>query len=264
MDEIAFRIGTFAIHWYGLLLAIGFIAGIWTASQRAVRDGIPPEAVVDAGAWLIVGAIVGARFLYVISYWERLMQEPMFPKAPWTEVFMVQRGGLVFYGGLIGATASGLIYVWKKKLPVWKFADALAPSIALGYVPGRIGCLMNGCCFGRETSVPWAIQYPREHSTFPHHVHPTQIYDALLSLGLYLGLAWLYRRKKFDGQIFATYLLCYAVTRSVVEAFRGDYPVSKMAGLVTPAQWVSIGIFAAGAILFWRLRRLKPATASRA
>ena len=262
MDKIAFQFGSFPIHWYGLLLARGFIAGIWTASRRATRDRSAPENVVDAGAWLIIGAIIGARALYVVSYWDVVFKDPLFPKVPWTEVFMVQRGGLVFYGGLIGATASGLIYVWKNKLPVWKFADALAPSIALGYVPGRIGCLMNGCCFGRETSVPWAIQYPSDHSTSPHHVHPTQVYDALLSLGLYLGLAWLHRRKKFDGQIFASYLLCYSVTRSVVESFRGDYPVRYLDGIATPAHLVSIGIFAAGAILFWRLPRPKPVTAS--
>ena len=262
MDKIAFQFGSFPIHWYGLLLAIGFIAGIWTASRRAMRDRIAPESVVDAGAWLIIGAIVGARALYVVSYWDVVFKDPLFPKAPWTEIFMIQRGGLVFYGGLIGATASGLIYVWKNKLPVWKFADAIAPSIALGYVPGRIGCLMNGCCFGRETSVPLAIQYPNDHSTFPHHVHPTQIYDALLSLGLYLGLAWLHRRKKFDGQVFASYLLCYSVTRSIVESFRGDYPVHYFGGVATPAHLVSIGIFAAGAILFWRLPRPKSATAS--
>src|SRR5688572_19495338 len=227
-----------------------------------MRDRIAPESVVDAGAWLILGAIVGARALYVISYWDVVFKDPLFPKVPWTEVFMVQRGGLVFYGGLIGATASGLIYVWKNKLPVWKFADAIAPSIALGYVPGRIGCLMNGCCFGRETSAPWGIQYPNDHSTFPHHVHPTQIYDALLSLGLYLGLAWLHRRKKFDGQVFASYLLCYSVTRSIAESFRGDYPVHYFNGVATPAHLVSIGIFVAGAILFWRLRQPKRTTAS--
>jgi phosphatidylglycerol:prolipoprotein diacylglycerol transferase len=260
VNQIAFHLGSLPIHWYGLLLAIGFIAGIWTASRRAMRDGILPEKVVDAGAWLIIGAIAGARALYVVSYWDQLFHNPLFPNAPWTEIFMVQRGGLVFYGGLIGATASGLLYVWKNKLPVWKFADALAPSIALGYVPGRIGCLMNGCCFGRETTVPWAIQYPAAHSTYPMHVHPTQIYDALLSLGLYLGLAWLHRRKRFDGQVFASYLLCYSITRSVVESFRGDYPVHYLGGAATPAHLVSIGIFAAGAILFWRLPRRRLAT----
>ena len=257
LQKIAFHLGPLAIHWYGLLLAAGFIAGLWTASRRAVRDGIAPEKIIDAGAWLIIGAIVGARALYVVSYWDRLMQDPLFHQAPWTEMFMVQRGGLVFYGGLIGATASGLLYVWKTKLPLWKFADALAPSAALGYVPGRLGCLMNGCCYGRETTVPWAIQYPHDHETFPRLLHPTQIYEALLSLGLYAALALLYRRKKFDGQVFALYLVCYAITRSIVEVFRGDYAERYLGGIATPAHLVSAAILAAGLVLYWKLSRQK-------
>jgi phosphatidylglycerol:prolipoprotein diacylglycerol transferase len=257
VQKVAFHIGSLAVHWYGLLLAIGFILGLWTASRRALRDRIAPEKVLDAGAWLILGAVVGARALYVVSYWERLMREPLFPQAPWTEIFMVQRGGLVFYGGLIGATASGMIYVWKHRLPLWKFADALAPSIALGYVPGRLGCLMNGCCYGRECSAPWAIHFPGEHETKGLGVHPTQIYDSLLNLGLYLALALLHRRKKFDGQVFAAYLAGYAVTRSMVEVFRGDYSTRYLGGVATPAHLVSGGILAAGVILYWWLARPK-------
>jgi phosphatidylglycerol:prolipoprotein diacylglycerol transferase len=258
VQQIAFHIGSLSIHWYGLLLAGGFIVGLWTASRRAARDGIAPEKIYDSGAWLIIGAVLGARLWYVVSYWERLMRDPLFPQAPWTEVFMIQRGGLVFYGGLIGGTVSGLVYIWKNRLPLWKFADALAPSIALGYVPGRLGCLMNGCCYGRDTAVPWAIQYPRDHETFPRLLHPTQVYEALLSLGLYAALAWLYRWKKFDGQVFSLYLICYAISRSVVEVFRGDYSQHYLGGIATPAHLVSIAILAAGLVLSWKLSRRRP------
>jgi len=153
-------------------------------------------------------------------------------------MFMVWRGGLVYYGGLVGASLGFILYARLKKLPLWKGADILAPSIALGYVFGRIGCLMNGCCYGRVCELPWAIQFPNNpmHGTSSMlrvwlgatdrslPVHPTQIYESLLNLALYAGLAWLYRRKKFDGQVFATYLVCYAILRSFVEMFRGDYP----------------------------------------
>jgi phosphatidylglycerol:prolipoprotein diacylglycerol transferase len=261
VDTIAFHLGSLPVHWYGLLLALGFVLGIWTASRRGMRDGLAPEKVIDAGAWLIIGAIVGARALYVISYGDELFDKPLFPNAPWTEIFMVQRGGLVFYGGLIGATVSGLIYVWRKRIPIWKFADAIGPSIALGYVPGRFGCLMNGCCYGSPTSLPWAIQFPPDHRSYPHHVHPSQIYDSLLNLGLYLGLAWFHRRKKFDGQVFAYYLIGYAVTRSIAELFRGDYEKHYLGGIATQAHLISIAIFAAGWILFWRLPKAQPAGA---
>ena len=156
-----------------------------------------------------------------------------------------------------------------RKLALWKVADILAPSIALGYVFGRIGCLLNGCCYGRVCSVPWGIRFPYESFAWKTQfdaslaarfepsapVHPTQIYDALLNLALYLTLGWLYRRKKFDGQVFAVYLLGYAVTRSIVESFRGDYSAEHLYGGLTPAHLVSIAIFAAGAGLFWILPR---------
>jgi phosphatidylglycerol---prolipoprotein diacylglyceryl transferase len=252
VQKIAFEIGSLPIHWYGVLVALGFILGLWTASRRGLLQGIPPEKVLDSGPWLILGAIVGARALYVVSYWEKLMETPLFPRMPWTEIFMIQRGGLVYYGGLIGAIASGVIYIRLRRLPIWKFADTMAPSIALGYVPGRIGCLMNGCCYGKPTSLPWGIEFPAGHEMHRIPIHPTQVYDSVLNLLLYLALAWLYRRKKFDGQIFALYLLGYAVARSVVEMFRGDYADTSryLGGVVTPAHLVSILTFLSGAILY--------------
>lgn len=275
MHPIAFHIGSYAVHWYGVMMAVAFLAGLWTAGRRGLRDGIAPDKIHDAGLWLIVGTIVGARTLHVITYWDALMKDPLFPRAPWTEIFMVQRGGLVFYGGLIGASLACLLYARWRKIPLWKLADALAPSIALGYVFGRVGCFLNGCCFGRPCDLPWAIRYPYGSDVWAAQfarkmigeqdpaipVHPSQLYDSLLSLGLYLGLAWLYRRKKFDGQVFAMYLVCYAITRSIVETFRGDYTAAHLHAGLTPAHWISIAIFAAGVGLLVALPRFqrKPA-----
>jgi len=131
-------------------------------------------------------------------------------------------------------------------------ADILA--CILGSVFGRIGCLLNGCCYGRVCSAPWAITFPEGHATHPFDlpaipVHPTEIYDALLNLLLYFGLAWLFRHKKFDGQIFATYLIGYAICRSIVEYFRGDYTNLHYHLGLTPAQWISVPIFVAGLAL---------------
>lgn len=255
MHPIAFQLGSLKVHWYGVMMALAFVFGLWTASRRGLRDGIVPEKVLDIGPWVILGTIIGARTLHVVTYWKE-----EFANQPLSEIFMVQHGGLVFYGGLIGASLACIIYVRWKKIPLWKMADILAPSIALGYVFGRIGCFMNGCCFGKECHEPWAVHYPAGHETHPFNaagipVHPTQIYDSLLSLGLYLGLAWLYRRKKFDGQVFAAYLMCYAVTRSIVETFRGDYTEIHLHGGLTPAHLISIGIMAAGIALFVILSR---------
>jgi phosphatidylglycerol:prolipoprotein diacylglycerol transferase len=258
VHPIAFNLGTWPLHWYGVFVAFGFLAGLWTAGRRAPLYGLRSEQVGDAGPWLILGTILGARTLYVATYWKE-----KFAGEPWWEVFMVQHGGLVFYGGLIGASLAIVLYCHFRRIPLWKLADTFAPSIALGYVFGRIGCLMNGCCYGRETALPWGITYPAGSeicrttgSCGP--VHPTQIYDSLLNLALYSFLAWLYRRKKFDGQIFAVYLICYAFTRSLVEYFRGDYSSNHIhGGFFTPAQLVSVGIFVGGMALFGMLRRNK-------
>lgn len=255
VHPIAFKLGTWPIHWYGVLVACGFVAGLWTATRRGALYGLKPDQVGDSGPWIIIGTLIGARGLYVATYWKE-----SFAGQPWHEIFMVQHGGLIFYGGLIGAGLGIIFYCRFRHVPLWKLADALAPSVALGYVFGRIGCLMNGCCYGRECSLPWAIRYPANNlSSLPTDpVHPTQIYDSLLSLVLYAFLAWLYRRKKFDGQIFAGYLICYAFTRSFVEYFRGDYTLGHIyGGFLTPAQLVSVGILAAGVALAVVLRGLK-------
>lgn len=254
MHSIAFKIGSLAIHWYGILVALGFLAGLWTAGARAKLAGIATEQIYDLGPWLIVGGIVGARILYVISYWQEY-----FAAHPFPEIFMIQHGGLVFYGGLIGATASAMFFLRWKKLPIWRMADILAPSVALGNAFGRIGCLMNGCCYGRECDLPWAITFPTSTASTGAPVgiplHPTQIYDSLLNLGLYFFLAWLFRRRRFDGQVFGVFLIGYAVLRSFVEYFRGDYPVHYLWGVATPAQLISLAVITGGALLLWFLPR---------
>ncbi len=244
MNPIAFYLGSLPVRWYGVMMALAFLAGLWTATRRARLVNVSGDVIADVTLWLMAGSIIGARFVYVTTYWHT-----EFAGQPFSEVFMIQHGGLVYYGGLIGAMISGLGYLFWKKQPVWKIADILAPSVALGSVFGRIGCLLNGCCFGRACDLPWAIHFPADHETHGAAVHPTEIYDALLNLALYFFLAWLFRRKKFDGQIFSTYLIVYAVFRSIVEYFRGDYPTDHVHAGLTSAQLVSVPIFVAGLVL---------------
>jgi phosphatidylglycerol:prolipoprotein diacylglycerol transferase len=259
VHPVAFQFGAFTITWYGIMVVSGFLAGLWTANRRAPLAGLHAEAIQDFGPWLLVGAILGARALYVLTFWRE-----QFADSPFLEWFAVWRGGLVYYGGLIGAALVTIFYARRKRLGLWRLSDVLAPSIALGSAFGRIGCLMNGCCYGRASSLPWAIHFPENHQTYPHGVHPTQIYDAILSLGFYAFLAWLYRRKKFDGQVFTAYLGGYAVLRFAVEFTRGDYPPNQhyLGGWATPAQVVSLLMFLA-ALAFWRfVPRPAPSTKS--
>jgi phosphatidylglycerol:prolipoprotein diacylglycerol transferase len=253
VHPIAFHLGPLTVHSFGVMIALAFLAGMWTAVRRAPLAGVAGEHIADLVVpWLLLGGVLGARLLYIATYWRE-----SFAGQPWWEIFMIQRGGLVYYGGLIGASFGCVAFSRFKKLPLWKLADILAPSIALGSMFGRIGCFLNGCCYGRACDLPWAVRFPEDNPAHPptYLVHPTQIYDGLLNLALYLGLAWLFRRRKFDGQIFAVYLMCYAVTRSITEAFRGDYDEAHLHGGLTPAHLVGLGIFAAGAVLFFILKR---------
>lgn len=254
MHKIALQLGPLTVHWYGVLVAGGFVLGLWTAARRAPWVGLPGDRVADLGPWLILGTVLGARALYVVSYWKQY-----FADKPWWEVLAVHHGGLVFYGGLVGAAATVILYARARQVPLWRLADVLAPSVALGHALGRLGCFVNGCCYGLPTALPWGFRYPESYGIGLAPVHPVQLYEAALNLGLYAWLAWLFRRRRFEGQVFAVYLVGYALLRAFVEMFRGDYPVKYFGGVATPAHLVSAAVFAVGLVLYWTLpTRPKP------
>ncbi|MBT6660233.1 MAG: prolipoprotein diacylglyceryl transferase [Verrucomicrobia bacterium] len=264
MDPIAFKIGGFAIYWYGILVAGGFMAGLWTASRRCVLDKLDGKAISDLGVGIIIAGMLGARAMHVVTYWDAL-----YAGKPLWQVLDFRGGGLVFYGGFIGAALAVILYTrFHGKQPLWKIADAFAPSIPLGHALGRLGCLMYGCCFGAACDLPWAVQFPAYSPAYDAlgqapgdaahsvHVHPTQIYSVLLNAALYGGLVWLYRRKRFDGQVFAVYLVGYSLNRFAVEFFRGDYPAEQLwLGWMKPGQQLSLFLVPIGIALFVAMRR---------
>lgn len=260
MHPVAFKVFGFPVYWYGILAAIGFLTAFGTASKRAPREGLLPDAITGLAPWIIGGAIIGARLLYVITFWSE-----EFSGKPLHHIVTVGRHGFVFYGGLIGACLGTIIYCRKNGYALWKVADVMGPSIALGHAFGRIGCFMTGCCYGKPTNLPWAVRFP-EGGTAPAGIglHPTQLYEAALNFALCGLLLFLYRRKKFDGQIFASYLIGYAVLRAFVEAFRGDYDTFYLGGLLTPGQAAGGLIFAIGLALFVWLSRKRATPAAPA
>ena len=252
MHPIMFHFGHLAVSSYGIMLAIAFLTALWTASRRGLREGIPSEKVFNPGTfdlmvWLIVGGFAGARIWNIVSDWS-----VHFPIFNTTEILrLVWRGGYSFYGGLIGGMVACFLFVRIHGLPLWRMTDILAPSIALGYAIGRIGCLLAGCCYGRPCSLPWAITFPNQCRIAPSGIplHPTQVYESLLNLILYAILLWLYPRKKFDGQIFAIYLIGYSLLRLFVEIYRGDSPMEYFGGYATKTQIASSVVFIAGLAL---------------
>lgn len=251
VKPILFQFGNLSLHSFGVLVALGFLSGLWIASRNARRLGLSGDVVYDLAPWLVIGGLVGARLLYVISYWNQ-----DFAGQPFSEVFAIWKGGLVFYGGLIVATLAGLWRLYQLKLPVWTLADCLAPGVVVGHAFGRMGCLLNGCCFGRSTIAPWAIHFPADHVTHGAPVHPTQIYEAGLNLIFFALLMAILRRRSFPGQVFCIYLVGYAVLRSTVEAFRGDYEslIPGSTAFLTPGQRTSVLILSGGIVLYLWLK----------
>ena len=243
MCPILFRFGEFPVYAYGFFIALGFITGFVLATWKARKEGIPFERVVDLFFYTLFSSLVGARILFILINLDSYLSAPF-------QIFRIWEGGLVFYGGLVLALATALWYMRWHRLPVWEMADLFTPSIALGLFFGRMGCFFAGCCYGKETSLPWKVTFTNPESLAPLHIplHPTQLYDAANGLAIFFFLLWMERRKRFHGQIFWTFVLLYAVTRFLIEIFRGD-PRGFLLGSVLSTSQV-IGIALAIASLF--------------
>jgi len=218
--RIAFEIAGHPVYWYGIMFALGILAGLWTGSRRAqLTSDVSSEQFLNSIPWVLIGTLMGARALFVITYWN-----DYFANQPWTEIFNYRNGGLVYFGGMICGIGCTLIYLLKNKIPVWSFFDIAAPSLALAHALGRVGCFINGCCYGRPTSLFLGVHYPEYHETHGVAVHPVQLYEAGLNLLLFAVLEYCFRHRKFRGQITAFYFIGYGVLRFIAELFRGDVP----------------------------------------
>jgi phosphatidylglycerol---prolipoprotein diacylglyceryl transferase len=215
------QIGSFYLPTYGVLLAIAYLVGIWMLRRKARAEGLPEQKIFDFSLYVLAAAILGAKLLLVIVEFRRYAANP-------ASLVEVLRSGGVFYGGLIAATAVGVWYMRKHRLPAWKVADMGAPSIALGEAIGRWGCFAAGCCYGKPTDLPFGVTFTdpfaNEAVGTPLNValHPTQLYLSLNALIIFFVLQWAYRRRTFDGEVFWLYVLLYAITRGILETFRGD------------------------------------------
>jgi phosphatidylglycerol:prolipoprotein diacylglycerol transferase len=261
VHQTAFRIGDMDIAWYGICLAVGFMLGLWTAGRRGMRIGLNAEDISNLMIWMFIGGVVGGKALFLINHWEEFQNSK--------NSMQMLRSGWVFHGSLIGACIGIWIFIRRKGMPLWATFDALAPSFALGHAIGRIGCFMNGCCFGKTCELPWAVQFPAGTMPHSHHlsieiieptaklsafVHPSQMYEFILNIMFYAFLAWLFRRRKFDGQIFAAYLLGYAVIRFGIEFARADDRGWLWFSSLTSGQGISILLLGLGAFIWWKLK----------
>jgi len=241
MHPVLLQIGGFSLYSWGMMVALGFVVGIVIALFRAKKDGIPAEFVMDGAMYVIISAMIGARAFYIIGFWSEY-------KDNLWNIFAVWEGGMVFYGGLIFAVIALFIWARSKKVPVMKFLDLAAPSVAIGYSIGRIGCFLRGCCFGTECDLPFAVHFPESQG----FVHPTQIYSSLAGLLIFIVLIFVRDKKRYDGQVFIWGIMLYSLYRFLIEFFR--YNVLHW-GVFSPSQWISAVIFllGMGALVFRRL-----------
>jgi phosphatidylglycerol:prolipoprotein diacylglycerol transferase len=257
------------LHWgflhirsYGLMLAGAFLVGTWLSLREARRLGVDEDRLVNVILVVLVSSVIGARGLYVLEHVQEFRRE-------WGSVLAVWQGGLTLYGGIVAGTIAGLTVARHLAMPMWTVADAITPAFALGTVLGRIGCFLNGCCYGVPTSMPWGVRFPAdsfaglEFGSAP--LHPSQLYFALAGLVLF-GLVWAVRKRiGTPGLLFWSFLLLFALVRIPLDATRAYEPEADVLTLgtlvVKESQVTSLALALFATLMMMRLRRMAAARA---
>ncbi len=229
MYPVLCQIGPVTVYSYGLMLAVAVLVCVYFLRREAPARNLDPDVLADFVFWVVILGIAGARVFYIFLNLKFFINNP-------SEIVMLQHGGLAFQGGLISGFLTAVIFIRQKRLPVGKVLDTVAPYIALGHAIGRIGCFLNGCCYGRP--VAWGIYFP----SLQQHVHPTQLYESFALVALFFLLKKSFRVVKYEGQVFINYVKFAALIRFGNEFFRGDH--GDPASGISIFQWVCLFLFA--------------------
>ncbi|MEI6080369.1 MAG: prolipoprotein diacylglyceryl transferase [bacterium] len=241
MRPILFNIGSFSLPSYYTLISLGILLGIYFFYKYSKRSNFPVIYMLDVSIIVVATCYIGARLFHV------LFEMPQYYLQHPQDVFSFWKGGYVIYGGILFPLLFVYIYAKRKGLSFLTITDLLAPSAAIGTALGRMACLLQGCCFGCPTTLPWGITFPKgaNGGLTPSEIplHPTQIYLMLLNLTIFLILNWRFKYKKFNGELTYWYLLLYSVGRSFVEIFRDDFRGDLFYPYVSTSQFISLLIF---------------------
>jgi phosphatidylglycerol:prolipoprotein diacylglycerol transferase len=258
MHPTLVHIGPLPLHSYGFMLAISFFLGILLASRRAPGRGLHPDVVFDTSLVIVFAAILGARGMYVLFHRNEMHG--------WMDALALWSGGLTMYGGVLAAMAASWYYLRHRKVRFLQMADIVAPSLALGLGLTRIGCFLNGCCYGKPTTGPFGVHFPpdsfvaRLFDNAP--VHPTQLYSSVTGLVI-LGILLLFDRvRRPEGHVFALFLILDAIGRFVLDFYRSYEANVYILGPLTVNQVICIGLFVLGILLFVRQGRMPVAAAN--
>ncbi len=232
------KIGSFTIYSYGLMLVTAFFVCVYLAGLQAKKEQVDPEKIFNLCFYIFISGIIGARVFYVFYNIGFYLRHPL-------EVIMLQHGGLAWFGGVIFGSATAIIIIKKNKINLLKTLDLLIPFIALAQAIGRVGCLLNGCCFGRVS------EFGLYFAVFDQVLIPTQLYSSLLLLLIFIILRFMQDRKHLPGQILCSYLFLYSIKRFFIEFFRNDSP-KTFYGL-TIFQVLSLAMFISSLLIFARI-----------
>lgn len=236
---------------FGLLLSLSFLAGIALCLRRGRRRGLDDALILDLCFAVLLSSLAGVRLFYVLAHPGDFQ--------PWYRVFFIWEGGLVLYGGILLATATVWWLCRRRGVPFLVMADVMAPAVALGIGLTRIGCFLNGCCFGVPTHLPWGVRFPSGSAAahvFGHaHIHPVQIYSSLAGFAVFALLLLGERRPGPAGRTFARFLALYGVTRFGEDLVRYYEPQMYIAQGLTNNQAISLLLLALGSALLLRLGR---------
>ncbi|MGB7913211.1 MAG: prolipoprotein diacylglyceryl transferase [Desulfobaccales bacterium] len=250
MHPILFRYGFLTLYTYGFFLALAFLGAIFIAGREARRLGLPVETFFDLCFYAVVAALVGSRLMYVLLELRTYLAHPL-------QIFAIWGGGLDFQGGVILALVVAVWFIRRHSLPWRPTLDALALGLPVGQFLGRIGCFSAGCCYGSPSSLPWAVLFTNPATLCPLRVpvHPAQLYEAFLDLGVvFAALSFWKTRKSYDGQLALVYFCLAGAVRFVVEFFRSplDYRGPTYFGWMPLTQLLALGMaLVAGALLVW-------------
>ena len=254
VHPILFELGSLTIYSYGVLLASAYLLGLWLAVRRAKAAGVDGNKVMDLLIWVIIAALVGAKALLFIVDFRHFT-------SGWQEFMSLLRSGGVFYGGLIAAVVVCILQLRRHRLPLWQSGDLFAPGIALGYMVGRLGCLMAGCCYGKPTEVAWAITFTDPAANLnvgtPLNVplHPTQLYESAAGLVMLVALLALEKRPNpYPGRTFWSFVAMYSVLRFGIEFFRG-YDRGVVFSTISTSQFISLILLPLSIFMLWYLGR---------
>jgi len=246
MHPILFKIGTFELYTYGLMMALGVLAGLGAVLAEAGRYGWNKDQFTRLTVWTFLMGLVGARLVYVMT---RLNE----PHVDLIAILFNMRAGFVYYGGLISSWLYLVWYVSRKRLLFWAVMDAYSLGICIGLAVGRIGCLFGGCCYGTPTDLPWGVVMAKEVALGP--LHPVQGYEFVFLIALYVAM-WLRRKAKaYEGELTVWFVGAYAIGRYLLEIWRGD----SIRGFViedfmTTSQFISVPMLVLAIALHLKLK----------